>query len=79
VDHRHGPLKSRGEHARANHAGSRAKLQEALRLVLECNRKLAEKTFRRDEIVKEPFAWRSVGEARCARAAPRGTRMLAAA
>ena len=32
---------------------ARANLQEALRLVLECNRKLAEETFRPDEIVKE--------------------------
>jgi predicted RNase H-like HicB family nuclease len=32
---------------------ARVNLQEALRLVLECNRKLAEETFRPDEIVKE--------------------------
>ena len=32
---------------------ARANLQEALRLVLECNRTLAEETFRPDEIAKE--------------------------
>jgi predicted RNase H-like HicB family nuclease len=32
---------------------ARANLQEALRLVLECNRRLAEETFRPDELVKE--------------------------
>jgi predicted RNase H-like HicB family nuclease len=32
---------------------ARANLQDALRLILECNRRLAEETFRPDELVKE--------------------------
>jgi len=32
---------------------ARANLQDALRLILECNRRLAEETFRPEELIKE--------------------------
>ena len=34
---------------------ARANLREALKLILECNRRLAEETFRPPELVREPL------------------------